>query len=37
VQADQLVMPGETIRVEVIDVDRDRRRIGLSARRALWG
>jgi ribosomal protein S1 len=35
-RADQLVMPGETIRVEVIDVDRSRRRLGLSVRRALW-
>lgn len=36
VRADQLVMPGETIRVEVIEVDRSRRRLALSVRRALW-
>lgn len=35
-RADQLVMPGETIRVEVIEVDRKRRRLALSVRRALW-
>lgn len=33
---DQLVTPGETVRVKVIDVQPAKRRLGLSVRQAVW-
>ena len=34
-RADQLVTPGDVVAVKVIDLDRDRRRMGLSVRQAI--
>lgn len=34
---DQLVTPGETVHVKVLSVDRDKRRVALSVRQAVWG
>ncbi len=36
VRPDQLVMPGETVAVKVLDVDRSKRRISLSVLQAIW-
>ena len=36
VRPDQLVMPGETVAVKVLGVDRAKRRISLSVLRAIW-